>query len=189
MTQLNKQFSERDLQRMRNIVTGNTANNTRIQAGYSKNEVKHIEGDVWEEDGKKWTIQNGIKQTVTKHDNLKSMFEFPLTCPNCGQPMKNHPLNKKMFSIHKMCSDCVIEMETKLKIDGKYEEYEKKLLNANKNSSLTDAEQMFEDFINNPHNTYVTEDGVIENWKGGDLDPEFIKTVKENIKKLRETEL
>ena len=80
MTQLNKQFSERDLQRMRNIVTGNTANNTRIQAGYSKNEVKHIEGDVWEEDGKKWTIQNGIKQTVTKHDTLKSMFEFPLVC-------------------------------------------------------------------------------------------------------------
>ena len=189
MTQLNKQFSERDVQRMRNIVTGNTANNTRIQAGYSKNEVKHIEGEVWEEDGKKWTIQNGIKQTVTKHDNLKSMFEFPLACPNCGQPMKNHPLNKKMFSIHKMCSDCVVEMETKLRIEGKYEEYEKKLLNANKNTSVTDAEQMFEDFINNPTSTYVTEDGAIESWTGGDISPELIKTVKDNIKRLRETEI
>jgi hypothetical protein len=35
MTQLNKQFSERDVQRMRNIIIGNTADNTRIQAGYS----------------------------------------------------------------------------------------------------------------------------------------------------------
>ena len=29
MTQLNKQFSERDVQRMRNIITGNTVDNTR----------------------------------------------------------------------------------------------------------------------------------------------------------------
>jgi hypothetical protein len=27
-----------------------------------------------------------------------------------------------------MCLDCVIEMETKLKLEGKYEEYEKILL-------------------------------------------------------------
>jgi hypothetical protein len=33
-----------------------------------------------------------------------------------------------------MCSDCVVEMETKLRINGKYEEYEKNLLNANKNN-------------------------------------------------------
>ena len=35
MTQLNREFSERDIQRMRNIITGNTANATRIQVGYS----------------------------------------------------------------------------------------------------------------------------------------------------------
>ena len=39
MTQLNKQFSDRDVQRMRNIISGNTANNTRIQAGYSNKKV------------------------------------------------------------------------------------------------------------------------------------------------------
>jgi hypothetical protein len=117
------------------------------------------------------------------------MVEFPLTCPECNQPMKNHTLNKKMYNIHKMCSDCVIEMETNLKINGKYEEYEKKLLNANKNTSADDAEQMFEDFINNPTSTYITEDGVIENWVGGEISPELIKTVKDNIKRLRETEI
>lgn len=189
MSQLNKQFSDRDLQRMRNIVTGNTANNTRIQAGYINKKIQYIEGDVWEEDGKTWTIKNSIKQTITKHDTLKSMFEFPLTCPNCNKPMKNHSLNKKMFSIHKKCSNCVIEIETKLKIEGKYEEYEKNLLNANKNSSLNDTESMFEDFINNPHNQYITENGDIEKWSGGGITPELIKIVKDNIKRLRETEL
>jgi hypothetical protein len=188
-TQLNRQFEERDIQRMRNIISGNTSNNTRIQTGYSKNEIKHTEGDVWEENGKTWTIHNGIKQTVTKHDALKAMVEFPLTCPKCGKPMKNHELNKKMYNIHKMCSDCVVEMETKLRIEGKYQDYEKKLLNANKNTSTLDAEQMFEDFINNPTSTYITEDGVIESWTGGEISPELIKIVKDNIKRLRETEI
>jgi hypothetical protein len=189
MTQLNKQFSERDVQRMRNIITGNTANNTRIQAGYSKNKIKHIEGDVWEENGKTWTIINGIKQTVTKHDVLKSMVEFPLVCPNCKKPMSDHQLNRKMYNIHSKCFDCVIEYETSLRIEGKYEEYEKQILNANKNLSVDDAEQMFEDFLNNPHNTFITEDGVVEKWAGGNITPELIKTVKDNIKRLRETEL
>lgn len=189
MTQLNKQFSERDVQRMRNIITGNTADNTRIQVGYSNKKIQYTEGDVWEENGKTWTIHNGIKQTVTKHDSLKAMVEFPLTCPKCSKPMKNHALNKKMYNIHKMCSDCVVEMETKLRIEGKYQDYEKSLLNANKNTSADDAEQMFEEFINNPISTYVTEDGVVENWVGGDISPELIKMVKDNIKRLRETEL
>lgn len=189
MAQLNREFEERDIQRMRNILTGNTANTTRIQVGYSNKKTQHVEGDIWEENGKTWTISDGIKQTVTKHDALKAMVEFPLTCPECGKPMKNHTLNKRMYNIHKICSDCVVEMETKLRIEGKYQDYEKKLLNANKNTSADEAEQMFEDFINNPIQTYITEDGVIENWVGGDISPELIKTVKDNIKRLRETEL
>jgi hypothetical protein len=43
MSQLNKEFSEQDIQRMRNIISGNTGNTTRIQSGYSKNKVTHIE--------------------------------------------------------------------------------------------------------------------------------------------------
>ena len=86
-TQLNKEFSERDIQRMRNIIGGNTASTTRIQTGYTQAQIKHVEGDIWEENKKTWTIKNGIKQTVTKHDALKAMVEFPLVCPCCNNPM------------------------------------------------------------------------------------------------------
>ena len=188
-TQLNKEFSERDIQRMRNIIGGNTASTTRIQTGYTQAQVKHVEGDIWEENKKTWTIKNGIKQTVTKHDALKAMVEFPLVCPCCNNPMKSTSLNKKMFTIHGTCFDCVVEMETKLKVEGKYEEYEKKMLNANKNTSVDDVEQMFDDYFNSTMDTFVTEDGDIEKWDGGSINPEFIKTVKDNIKRLRETEL
>ena len=101
-SQLNREFSKRDVQRMRNIVTGNTANRTRVQAGYEKESKEYTEGDIWEENGKQWTIKNGLKQTVTKHDKLREMVTLPLTC-SCGKPMKANKLNRKMWVIHKKC--------------------------------------------------------------------------------------
>ena len=179
MSQLNREFSERDIQRMRNIISGNTANSTRIQSGYSKEQVKHVEGDIWEENGKTWTIHNGIKQTVTKHD----------ACPCCSKAMKDIPLNRKMYNIHSKCFDCVIEMEHKLRMEGKYEAYEKQMLNNNKNATIDDAEQAFDEYFNSKNETYVTEAGDIEKWDGGSIDPEVIKSIKENIKRLRNLEI
>jgi hypothetical protein len=174
---------------MRNIIAGKTGDGTRIQVGYTKDVTKHTEGDTWEENGKTWTIHNGIKQTVTRHGALKAMVEFPLTCPCCNKPMKDQQLNRKMYSVHSKCFDCVIEMETKLRIEGKYDAYVKEMLNSNKNTSLDDAEQMFDEYLNNNKETYVTEAGDIEKWDGGSIDPEYIKMVKANIKRLKETEI
>ena len=58
-SQLNREFSKRDVQRILNIVTGNTANRTRVQSGYEKESKEYTEGDIWEENGKQWTIKNG----------------------------------------------------------------------------------------------------------------------------------
>jgi hypothetical protein len=189
MSQLNREFEEKDIQRMRNIISGNTGNATRIQVGYSKDKVIYGEGDVWEENGKTWTIKNNLKQTVTKHDDLKAMVEFPLTCPCCSKPMKDFHLNRKMYNIHQKCFDCVIEMEGKMRITGEYEAYERKMLNSNKNATIDDAEQMFDEYFNSKNETYVTEAGDIEKWDGGSIDPEVIKMIKNNIKRLRNLEI
>ena len=188
-SRLNKEFSERDIQRMRNIVSGNTADRTRVQAGYQKQSVEHGEGDVWEENGKTWTIKNGLKQTVTKHDKLREMVNMPLKCPECDRAMKATKLNKKMWPIHGKCFDCVIEYETKLKATGGYEEYAKKLMNANKDSFVTDYEQAVEAYINDKGDTFMSEAGDLENWSKVKVNPETIKILKENIKQLKELEL
>ena len=188
-TQLTREFDERDLQRMRNIITGNTANATRIQTGYEKKTVERKEGDVWEENGKKWTIKNGLKQTVTKHDKLRELVKMPLACPECKKAMKANKLNKKMWNIHKKCFDCVIEYETKLKATGGYEEYAKNIINANKNTFVDDYEAAVKEYETSQPDTYVSEAGDIENWVGGKANPEVIKALKENIKQLRELEL
>ena len=188
-SRLNKEFSERDIKRIRNIVSGNTADRTRVQAGFEKQTEERNEGDVWEENGKKWTIKNGLKQTVTKHDKLREMVNMPLTCPKCKNAMKPTKLNKKMWNIHSQCFNCTVEHETYLKGTGQYEEYAKKLMNANKNSFVNDYEQAVEAYINDTGDTFMSEAGDVENWSKAQLNPETIKALKANIKQLRELEL
>jgi ribosomal protein L44E len=186
--QLKKEFAQKDVQRMRNIISGKTGDRTGIQSGYEKTRQEYKEGDIWEENGKQWTIKNNIKQTVTKFDKLKKLVSLPLTCPECKKHMPSTELNKKMYSIHNKCFDCVVEMETKLKIEGKYSEYEKSLLNANKNHMLIDLEQILDNWINET-DSFVSEDGVVESWSKGKGNDEFYKNAKENIKILKEKEL
>lgn len=185
---LKKEFAPKDVQRMRNLLTGNSGDKTSIQSGYEKLRQDYKEGDEWEENGKMWTIKNGIKQTITKFDTLKKMFQIPLKCPSCNKPMPNTELNKKMYFVHKECFECVIQRETKLKIEGKYEEYEKNLLNSNKNFVLDELEMILDNWINET-DSYVSEDGVVESWSKSNGNEQFYKQAKENIKKSREEKI
>jgi len=184
---LKKEFKQRDVQRMRNIITGKSGDRTQVLGGWENKIEEHKEGDVWEEDGKKWTIKNGIKQSITKLDKFKHLVSFPLTCPACKKPMKPNELNKKMYSIHKMCLDCVVEMESKLKIEGKYEEYEKNILNMNKNASLEEFEMALDSWLEDK-DTFVTEQGDIESWQGGDKQ-KLHQELKKKIEEFRKTDI
>ena len=188
-TNLKKEFSKRDVQRMRNIITGNAGGATGVQVGYSKQQQDYQEGDVWEENGKQWTIKNGIKQTITKHDKLRKLITMPLACPVCYKSMKTNDLNKKMWNIHHMCFDCVIEMEAKIKREDKWEEYEKQMINTNKDAMVDDFELAVNEFLNSKSDSYMSEAGDVESWSGGKINDDEIKNVKEYIKKLREHQL
>jgi len=181
---LRKEFSKRDVQRMRNIITGNAGSATGVQSGYTKQSQDYQEGDVWEEDGRQWTIKNGIKQTVTKYDALKHLVVMPLTCPNCGRAMKINRYNKEMWGIHKKCFDCVIEFETRLRQEGKFEEYQSNIMNANKDALLDDAINAIDNWTNIKE-TFVNEAGDVESWMGSGVDKQEIIKLKEQIKELK----
>lgn len=186
-SKLQREFKERDVQRMRNIIRKEYTAKTTTQIGYTKTQVDHKEGDVWEENGKKWTIKNGIKQTITRFDELKKVINLPLTCPNCGKAMKNHTLNKKMWSIHKKCFDCVIIHETELKRQGKFEEYAKNLIFGGFKQYIKDLEDALMDFTNEVDDQFVTEQGDIEVWKGKGVDKsEIVKEIQNHIKELKD---
>ena len=68
---LKKEFKKRDVDRIRNIMTGDTDSRTTAGVGYSKKEIVRQEGDVWEEDGRQWTVKDGIKQNITRLDRQR----------------------------------------------------------------------------------------------------------------------
>ena len=184
---LKKEFKKSDVQRMRNIITGKSGDRTQVLAGWDKHQVDHKEGDVWEEDGRTWTIKNGIKQNITKLDKIKNMAIIPLACPTCKKPMKVNDINKKMYSIHQMCFDCVVDMEAKIKLEGKWDEYAKNIMNSNKNASLEEFEQAIDSWVQEK-DTFVSEAGDIESWSGGDK-KKMYEEIKANLDKLKKTDI
>jgi hypothetical protein len=117
---LKKEFKEKDVNRARNLVNKDYSAATSIQSGYTKAYVHRQEGDIWEEDGRKWTIKDGIRQNVTKLDTVKDAVRIPLRCPKCNGPM-NHWLAKKMYRIHGFCFvPCTVVYEAELRKAGLY---------------------------------------------------------------------
>ena len=175
-----KEFRSKDVNRMRNLISGKAGERTQVLSGYERVDGKYSEGDVWEDQwGKTWTIRRGIKQTVTKMDEIKKLVVLPLTCPNCKGLMKVNELNKKMYSIHHKCFSCVIDEETQLKNQGKWEEYEAKQMGLNIKTSLVDFEQAIDQWFSD-RDTFVSENGDVESWSGGDKSKVY-KEIKKNL--------
>ena len=182
-TQLKKQFTERDLQRIRNLAQKKVHDKTVTSIGYTKAEEHHIEGDVWEENEKTWTIKNGLKRTVRKTEGNA----MPLLCPKCSKPMK-HSLDKKMYNIHQMCLYCVTDMESELKMQGKYEEYEQNMINKNALYFAENIEKGLDQFLDDLINdVYVMEDGTIQNWVGNGVNKQEVrKQIMDKIQHLKD---
>jgi len=181
---LKKEFKRKDVERMRNLIKGKSGESSELQVGYTAKKEDHKEGDIWEEGGKKWTIKDGIKQTYTKLDEVKKEAILPLFCPSCKSLMKKRN-DSKMYKIHKMCFDCVIDMEAKLKIEGKYEEYERNMIAKNAENYIDDLEQYLLEAINTSNTQYVSERGEVERWKGGINKEEFTEQMVKNFAKYR----
>jgi hypothetical protein len=182
---LNKEFKRKDVERIRNLVKGKGNNSTELQVGYIPKIEDHKEGDIWEEGGKKWTIKNGLKQTATKLDKMKKEAILPLFCPECSNLMKKRN-DTKMYNIHKMCFDCVIDMEGKLKIEGKYDEYERNAIANNAEAYSDHLESYLMEALNTSNTQYVSERGEVERWKGGINKEKLTKEIKESIVKFKE---
>ena len=180
---LKKEFSKKDVQRARNLIKGDTNSRTSQGVGYTKKYEHYKEGDVWEENGRKWTIKNGIKQNITKMDKFKKMGKTPLFCPECGTLMKKH-LDKKVFPAYQKCFDCVVDYEAQLQKEGKLEEFHQGLRNQHIDNAINGFKEFMADAMKESNQNYVTEAGDVENWKGGKSKEEFERELQEGIEYL-----
>jgi hypothetical protein len=180
---LKKEFSKKDVQRARNLVKGNASARTTEGIGYTKKYEHRKEGDVWEEDGRQWTIKNGVKQNITKMDKFKKMGKIPLFCPECGTLMKKH-LDKKVFPAYQKCFDCVVDYEAEINKQNKSPEYYKNLRNQHIQSAIDSYTAFMEDQMKESNANYVTEAGDVENWKGGESKEQMEKYLQEGLEFL-----
>ena len=183
---LKKEFERKDVERVRNLVQGKVGSSAENQVGYQKKTIERKEGDVWTENKKTWTIKNGIKQTVSKLDNIKKEVFMPLSCPCCGKIMKKR-LDKPNYKIHKKCFECVIEFEHKLKIEGKYDDYIKELKAKNSLNMVDEMESYLLNAVNATNDGFISEKGELERWIGGIDKEKLTKDIIEGAQIRRES--
>jgi len=186
---LKKEFNESDITRIRNLVKGKYGEKSKSQVGFSrsKNEVKYKNGDRWVVGNTHWKMEGGVVQNIPNLNIIRKQITTPLFCPSCSNLMKGK-FDNKMYKIHKKCFDCVIVYETRLKAEGTFDEYQKKLMMANAKDVLHDLNDGLDNFIDNFYDVeqIMTEIGDIEDWEGSRVDKETIK--KDIINHLKEIE-
>ena len=101
-------------------------------------EYKDRNGTVW--------IRNDEGQIEQKHSFL-GKFTMPMFCPTegCGKIMRGKA-DSKMWTYHGKCMDCVAKEETQMRIDGTWEEYERKKVEANVQAWIKDMESLLKDW-------------------------------------------
>lgn len=134
---------------VKKLLHGEHESQNRVQVGYSGEKSEDTEirkvGDKWfDSDGNEWEQKNGYKVKLGKvwqqelHEYLTTFNNCPKETCTCSMPKR---LDEKMRRIHGMCFDCVIDMEHKIRLEGKWDEYEKQKVKQNAIAWLTEAER------------------------------------------------
>jgi hypothetical protein len=180
---LKKDFNKKDVERLRNLVKGKSSERTTQGIGYTKKEEFHKEGDIWEADGRKWTIKDGIKQNITKLDKFKKAA-VPLFCPSCGNIM-NKQLDPHYFKAYGACLDCVKKKETQIKNKGQWDEHKKEVGHQEIDNIIKEYTQFMKSKMEESNDSFVTEAGEVEKWKGGINKERAEEALREGIEYLK----
>ena len=179
---LKKEFNKKDVTRLRNLVKGNSKERIGQGVGYSKKEKFHNEGDVWVENGRKWTIREGVKENITKLDKFKRA-SVPLFCPKCNTIM-NKQLDSHYYRAYGGCLHCTTKMETKLKTEGKWENHKNQTHNKEIDKLIEEYKAFMEGKLNESNDGFITESGEVEKWIGGINKDRAGEALKEGIEYL-----
>lgn len=154
------------------------------------NKQKQV-GDTWtDEKGIEWEQRNGFRIQKSKFEEIRNILianRTPAACPECNQPMTKR-LDKKFWSLEKRCFDCQVTFEHNLRIEGKFQEYERNRMLQNAEAWLNDAEQEAKELaaaFRNPL-TFANADGTIEKWSGGMTGDEIADKIEKEFELFKE---
>jgi len=140
---------QKAMQAVRDKIQGKFFNKSKIQVSMmdtnpdttAKNNLK-VGEEYTDSDGKVWYRS---KTGTLRNKSDVGKYTMPFFCPKCSKIMRGKA-DIKMWNIHQKCMNCVAEIETKMRIDGTYQEYEEKKVKANIKSWIKDMESLLEDW-------------------------------------------
>ncbi len=179
---LKKEFAKKDVQRLRNVLKGKAGERTVDGIGYTKVNELRKEGDIWTENGREWTIKNGLKQNITRLDKAKEV-SMPMFCPTCKKIMNQN--NDKLFwDNYRRCYNCHVDFEHDLKLNGLWDDWKKAMTNNAVDDYIKNYKSWAEEMLTNSNQGFVTEAGDVENWKGGINKELAQKSIDETVEYL-----
>ena len=125
---------QRHVKARESILKGETPEKRIIVSFEDPKEKKEREKQIKEERERSNERVEALKEAKT-----------PWFCPECNKVMKQR-LDDKMYRLHNHCFDCQVKFENKLRIDGKYEEWEEKKVLNNQLSYIKDQIESIEDW-------------------------------------------
>lgn len=182
------------IQDVKNILAGTHEEQNKLQVGYVPREepkVTRVIGEKWlDADGNEWEQKQGYSVKLGK-DWQQELHKDLRTFENCQKDVctgtTSKRLDNKMKAIHGMCFDCVVKMEHKLRIEGKWEEYEREKLKQNALSWLKEAESdknVIADELSKAE--FVNSFGDVEKWDVSKTKEELLRTIEDEFQKFRE---
>lgn len=134
---------------VKKLLHGEHEQQQKVTVGYVPENEQQKEnrkvGDRWfDSDGNEWEQKDGYTVKLGKvwqqelHTYLNSFPNCRKETCTCSMPKR---LDEKMRRIHGMCFDCVIDMEHKIRLEGKWNEYEKQKVRDNAIAWLAEAEK------------------------------------------------
>ena len=152
----------------------------------------HME-DLEEKKKREDEIKADRERKNDKMDALKDA-RIPWFCPECDKVMKSR-LDDKMYRLYNQCFDCQVKFENKLRVEGKYEEWEEKKVLNNKLSYIRDQIESIEDWKDEASKPLVVFDQVgvqdvelqTEKWsQNTEKVEEMSKEALEGLNKIKE---
>ena len=183
-----------NIQDVKKLLAGEHDSQNKIQVGYDGEKSEDTEtkkvGDKWfDSDGNEWEQKNGYNVKLGKqwqqelHEYLNTFTNCPKETCTCGMPKR---LDDKMKRIHGMCFDCVIDMEHKIRLEGKWDEYENRKVKENAIAWLTEAERdknLIADELSRLE--FNNDFGDIEKWKTNINKEELLEKIETEFSEFR----
>jgi hypothetical protein len=162
-----------------------------VQVGYTgKKYVKRKVGERWTDKGIEWEQKETGPQRVNRVADVVREARGNEQC-KCGQEIRwGSKADQIFYRRTGMCSECVINYETNLRIAGLWNEYEKYKLISNEIGFLKDAEANIAETVkffseNSGDITAIcNSEGFTERWKNTNRD-QILEDAKRDLERAR----